>query len=247
MPQLKSSKQTSIRKPLGSRPGERGFRGIRAETKAEGFRRRLVPTTVFEKGQEALGVGAGPSTEIDIGGQLHKLPIPLAMGVGKQNFSMNSPTFRLLKFMKTIRRAAGKARFTVSDKAVLRKMIKQGERLEKRIGKIDSRRQIKFLDPNRGSRPPSNFDLPNLKTIGELKKMSQSTEFRGKIDVVRRKLLRPAIESQKGKPIRDIEQRSAGTGKPSDLPAFSRAAKLKARAARVKRAVMKSFGKRKKK
>ena len=246
MPQLNPRKRTSIRKPIGSRLGEPGFVGIRAETRFEGIRRRLIPTRIFEKAQEALGTGEDLITVPT--GEFTEARVRLSgmAGVGARAFAFNSPTFRLLKFIKTIKRAAGKRAFTNADKVVLKKLMKQEDILEKSIGKFNSNRIIKFLDPIRGAKPPSNFDLPNLKNIGELKKMAKSAEFRGKLDVVRKKLKRPSIDIQAGKPIRDIEQRAAGTGKPSELPPFARAEKLKRRAQKIREAVRRTFGKRKK-
>lgn len=248
MPQLKSSKSTSIRKPVGSRPGEPGFVGIRAETRGEGIRRRLIPTQIFEAGQELLGVGQSDAVDIDPGPGVQMVEIPVIGGAAPgAGFTTNSRTFRLLKGIKTIKRAAGKKGFTEADKSVLNKLIGQIKRLQSSISKMSSGRLIKFLDPTRGFKPPSNFDLPNLKNIGELKRLANSAEFRGRLDVVKQKLKRPSIETQVGKPIRDIEQRAAGTGKPSDIPILTRKAKLERRAKSVREAVRRTFGKRKKK
>ena len=248
MPQLKSSKPTSIRRPVGSRPGEPGFVGIRAETRGEGIRRRLIPTQIFEKGQELLGVGQGDAVDIDPGPGIQRVGIPVVGGAAPgRGFATNSRTFRLLKGIKTIKRAAGKKGFTEADKNVLNKLIGQIKRLRQSVSKMSSNSLLKFLDPSRGFKPPSNFDLPNLKNIGELKRLANSAEFRGKLDVVRQKLKRPSIEIQVGKPIRDIEQRAAGTGKPSGIPILTRKAKLERRAKSFREAVRRTFGRKRKK
>lgn len=196
-------KQKASIKPArtGIRPGPLGGKGasLRAPTVFEKAREkvkeklRLTPPTL-DKAQEAMEMVFGPGEQFDVKGPdgvVFRIGVPVFAGVGHQAFAFNSPAWRALLGLREIRKAAAKKLLTRKEKQIVKEWLDSVDTFLDELNSQSGNRIMKFMDPNRGKKPPRHFDMPDIMTVGSLRRAIREPKFRRQMDAIRNRFLTP--------------------------------------------------------